>query len=357
MSLLPVDQARPPARRTTLLTMLSALAFSGVRLLPGALIPPRASSAMAAVNGPASAGKEALLAAVPVADGVHVFPGGSGPPDRENAGRVGNLGFVVGRRGVAVIDTGSSVARAQELLDAIRRVTDRPVQVALITHPAQEFLFGAGLFADLGVPVLSHPATPRLMAQRCEHCLETLTGDLGAARMAGTRLSLPTPLALPPRAIDLGGRKLLIEPGPEGSVPGNLTILDDATGVLFTGALLSVRRVPGVQDTRPDDWIRALARLNDAAVRVAVPAYGAVAWRQPTGSQLEIAAAVTQLCGYLRDLEAQVRTLYAAAIPLAELGRHAELDRYRDWNGYPANHLHNIFYRYLQLEAEDLSSQ
>jgi len=207
------------------------------------------------------------------------------------------------------------------------------------------------------VPVLADPLTPRLMARRCEHCLQTLIHELGSARMAGTRLALPDPLALPAAPIELGGRRLLPAPGPRGTVPGNLTVFDEQTGVLFTGALLSVERIPGVQDTRPTDWQQALGRLDDPAVRIAVPAYGPVAARVVGPGQVELGAAQAALAGYFGELEAQARALFDQGVPLAELAAHAELPAYRSWNGYPDTHVHNIFYRYLQLEAEDLSSQ
>jgi glyoxylase-like metal-dependent hydrolase (beta-lactamase superfamily II) len=144
--------------------------------------------------------------------------------------------------------------------------------------------------------------------------------------------------------------------GPAGTVPGNLMVHDEATGVLFAGALLSVGRIPGVQDTRPADWQQALEALAAPDVDAVVPAYGPVAWPVPRPGQTGLGPARAALAGYFTDLEAQARALYAAATPLAELADRAALPRYRDWNGYPATHLHNIFYRYLQLEAEDLSS-
>lgn len=294
--------------------------------------------------------------ALELADGVFLLPGANAPPDAANAGRVGNLGFVVGERSIAVIDSGSSRARAAELLIALRQVSTLPLSQVIITHPAQEFLFGAGLFADLGVPVLAHPRTPALMAQRCRHCLDTLQRELGAVRMAGTRLESPQPIALPPAPIDLGGRRLLLQAGPAGTVPGNLMVRDERSGVLFTGALLSVDRIPGVQDTRPPDWQAALAVLEAPEVTLAVPAYGPPAARQPAPGQRSLAAARQALWGYFAALEAQARRLYDAGTPLQDLAAAAELPAYRDWNGYPATHVHNIFYRYLQLEAEDLAS-
>lgn len=329
-------------RRRALLRSLPALALA--RLAPAA--------AATAVGGPAVR----PLEAVELAPGAFVLPGFNAVPDAANLGRVGNLGFVVGRDAIAIVDTGSSHARAAEQLAAIRRVSRLPIRCAVITHPAQEFLFGTGFYTEHGIPVLAHPLTPRFMSQRCEHCLATLDHDVGPRRMAGTRLVLPRALDLPPAPVDLGGRELQLSAGPAGTVPGNLMVMDGRSGVLFTGALLSVRRIPGLQDTSPQAWTAALAALDDPAVRIAVPAWGPVAARQPPAGQATIDQAKAELSGYFAALEAQARQLYDQQVPLAELGEHAALPRFQGWNGYPATHVHNIFYRYLQLEAEDLAS-
>ena len=179
-------------------------------------------------GGASASDAHAWLQAQRLADGVYVLPGDTAAPDRHNQGRVGNLGFLIGRDGVVVIDTGSSRARALELMTAIRQVTHKHPKVVLISHPAQEFLFGNAAFIDRGAKVYAQAQTPRLMAERCDHCLETLRGDLGAARMAGTRLILPEPLDFVPGPVVLAGRRLTVTEGPPGAVPGNLLIRDDA---------------------------------------------------------------------------------------------------------------------------------
>ena len=292
-----------------------------------------------------------------LAEGVYVLEGANAAPSAGNLGRVGNLGFLVGTDGVVAIDSGSSRARGEELLMAIRAQTSKPVVALLISHPAQEFLFGSAAFVDRGIPVYAQAATPRLMAQRCEHCLATLQADLGAQRMAGTRLIAPQPLPFEPGAVRLGGRALHVLEGPPGTVPGNLLIRDDASQIVFAGALLSVDRVPAVQDTRPLAWRSALSALEDPSIRAVVPAYGPPVWRVPAGDQRPLLPAIRALQDYMRDLEHRVQDLYNAAVPLGALKGDADLPRYSDWNGYAANHLHNVFYRYLQKEAEDLASQ
>jgi glyoxylase-like metal-dependent hydrolase (beta-lactamase superfamily II) len=307
-----------------------------------------------------------FLRAEKIAPGVFVLPGEGRAPNSDNQGRVGNLGFLIGTTGVIVIDTGSSSARAHELIHAIHTVTSKPIRYVLISHPAQEVLFGDAVFADAGIPIWAQTDTPRLMAQRCNHCLETLKQVLGEARMANTRLVLPLAHVFPSGPFTLAGRKISVSEGPKGTVPGNLVIRDEATGVVFSGALLSVHRVPAVQDTTPPAWKQALTLFMNSQSFAIVPAYGPIALSnramrlkkiQDRKSYIPIHNAILGLQAYLDALEEQARDLYERRVPLEDVTQQPGQFPYSDWDDYSPNHAHNLFYRYLQLESDDLLSK
>lgn len=289
-------------------------------------------------------GASAAPVAVRVAEGVYAFVGEAGDIGRENLGRIGNSGFIVGPTGIVVIDTGVSHVHGTELLSAIRRVSDKPVELVIITHAVQEFLYGSTAFEAAGARFLAHRESAGLMRARCEHCLENLRLILGDGPMAGTRLVVPDWTVDGSTSIVAGGRRLeLLHPG-WASTPGDLMVLDPATRVLFAGGVVTNGRVPELRDGKLRDWIRALEDLETLDLEWIIPGYG-----PPMRPR-----AAAQTRDYLRALDDRVHGLYGSMASLMEAVEQGGLPEYALWPGYESLHRKNTQQRYLELEIEEL---
>ena len=286
------------------------------------------------------------MRSVEVAPGNHVLVGSRNEASRQNRGEVGNLGFIVGDEAVLVVNAGTSYAHGRQLLAQVAgEAPGRRMTMLVLTQPVPEFVLGAAAFADLRVPVVAHEAAARLLAQRCEQCLENLHALLGDEAMTGTRVVAPDRSISGDTLIDLGRREVeLIVPG-WNSAPGDLMVFDRRARVLFSGTVVTERRIPEVRDARIEAWRETLARIAALSPRIIVPGHGA-----PGDKRL-----LDALDGYLVALERFVVGRLNGGASLQETINAAETDvaflPYRDWAGYPAIHRRNVHHRYLELEA------
>lgn len=281
----------------------------------------------------------------PLAPGVYAFVGATDEAAPENGGVVGNIGLVVGPEGSVIVGPGSSYAHGRRLIEAAERLGGKPVVMAVLTQPLQEWVMGAAAFAERGIPVLAHEQAARLVVARCENCLKNLKLVLGDEAMQGTQVLAPTLTLAGSETRRIGGRSLRFWHAGWGSSPGDLVVIDEASGVAFTGALMSVQRLPDLRDANVAGWRSALQALRELPIRRLVPGYGPPA----------DLGAVAPMLAYFDAVEKQAAALLDEGASLLEASQRADLPTYADWAYYAKAHPRNLQQTYLRLEATGLA--
>jgi glyoxylase-like metal-dependent hydrolase (beta-lactamase superfamily II) len=316
--------------------LIALLASACSALPPGA--PPLAAAAAAVAREPV---------AQKVGDGVYMLAGVPGEADADTLGRVGNAGFIVGDGGVIAIDTGVSYRHGVALLDAIRKVTDKPIRLALVTQTHQEFLFGAAAYRERGIPIHMHRKCAELMASRCDNCLKTLKRVLGDDEMAGTTMFKPEAVFDDPPLLNLIGRPVRVIYLGHSSGPGDIAVLDMRSGVLFAGGLVDHRRIPDVQDAELPAWHAALKALRALPLRAVVPGHGPVAHADAIDS-------IDAVQRYLTRLETRVLELLQSGAALSDVPDSAGLSEFKDWDQYDIIHRRNASVLFVRMEREQM---
>ncbi|VXC77434.1 Beta-lactamase domain protein [Burkholderia sp. 8Y] len=288
----------------------------------------------------------AALAGMPtptnIAPGVYAFIGTGDAVAPENHGIVANNGFIVGKSGVTVIDTGPSYRYGRAMIEAIRKVTPLPVTLVIITHQAPEFVFGAAAFRDHDVPILAHVRTAQLIHDRCSICLANLRKTLGDDEMAGSRVTVPNRTIDGTTEIESGGRKLqLLHFGP-ASTPGDLAVLDTQTGVLFAGSVVSNGRIPELRNEQIPGWLSALENLRALDLHTVVPAFGPPLHGDD----------IMQTGVYLRELDASVKRAYKSGMGLTQAMHTVQVPAFSGYKLYATAQPQNVQRIYLQLEKQ-----
>ncbi len=310
-----------------------------VKLLLAALVAIAAGCATPAGNTAAQA-----PVALKVAEGVYMLPGSRGEVDTGTLGRIGNAGFIIGDSGVIAIDTGTSYLHGVALLNAIAKVTDKPIRLALITHTRQEFLFGAAAYRERGIPIHMHRKTAELMVARCEGCLKTLKRVLGEDAMRGTVMFKPDEVFDQAPLLRLIGRPVQVLHHGHSSGPGDIAVLDLQSGVLFAGGLVDHLRIPDVQDSLLPGWRRALAALRALPIQNLVPGHGPSATADSIDAEQR----------YLAQLEARVLELIRSGAALSDVPDSAALPEFKDWDQYDIIHRRNASVLFVRMEREQM---
>lgn len=291
----------------------------------------------------AGAGTGGGLAVTRIAEGVYVHQGAHAEADAANRNDIANIGFVVGRRCVAVIDSGGSPTVGRRLRTALRRHTAKPVCFVINTHVHPDHLLGNRAFAAPDTEFVGHANLTRALAAR---------GRTYLARLAET-LQVPTHpgwLVPPQRSIadratlDLGGRRLLLRAWPTAHTDNDLTVLDEATGTLFTGDLVFMTRVPAL-DGSITGWLAVLEALSGLdGVERAVPGHGPVSAPWP--------AAATDLRRYLRHVRDGVRRAIDAGRTMEYAIEHVGYEERERWRLFDDYHRRNVTAAFAELEWE-----
>jgi len=275
------------------------------------------------------------------APGVYVHYGQQAEMSRANLGDIANLGFVVGARCVAVIDTGGTFAVGHALREAIRRVTAVPICYVINTHGHPDHVFGNPAFAEDRPEFIGHARLTDALQRRGPNYLNALKRDLGdAAEQSG--LVLPTHAVVENEELDLGGTILNLRAWKTAHTDSDLTVFDQASRTLWLGDLLFVGHVP-VVDGNLRGFLAALEEVKTLRANLVIPGHGrARAWPEAMAAEER----------YLRRLLDDVRAAIKAKRTLAET--LASVDKGREqWLLFDQFHKRNVTAAYAELEWDE----
>jgi quinoprotein relay system zinc metallohydrolase 2 len=278
-----------------------------------------------------------------IADGDFVHVGLVAVTMPENAGDIANLGVIIGQNAAAVVDTGGSIRVGQQLLRAIRSITDAPIRYVINTHEHPDHVFGnAAMPSD--VTFVGHRNLPAALAKRGPYYLRSYRWQLGEAEIEEVRIISPSLLVDHETSLDLGGRTLrLMAWSPAAHSDCDLTVLDEKTGVLFGGDLVFIRHVP-VIDGSTKGWLSVLDRLEQVPAKLVVPGHGpAVAtWPQALDDERR----------YLLQVVHDARRAIAAGTPLARAVADIGQSERGKWDLFDDYNARNAIVAFSELEWE-----
>jgi quinoprotein relay system zinc metallohydrolase 2 len=291
---------------------------------------------------PATAGTTALpFAMVQTTPGDYVRVGATAEATAANLDGIANIGFIVGRDAVAVIDPGGSLADGDRLRAAIHAATPLPVRYVIMTHAHPDHVFGAAAFLPDHPAFVGHWRLPAALANRGAYDHARLASILGEAA-TGMPVT-PTVFVHDTLSIDLGGRMLRIEAFPPAHTDTDLVVLDTASRTLWAGDLLFVGRVPAL-DGSITGWLKALTALQALPATHAIPGHGPAVVPWPAGAEDEKR--------YLQTLVKDIRAGLAAGDDIGKIAANAGQSERGHWALFDSYNGHNVIVATKELQWE-----
>jgi cyclase len=239
-----------------------------------------------------------------------------------------NSVFLVTNEGVLVIDTRQHPRAGEELIAAIRKITDQPIHWVINSHFHGDHTFGNAAFKAVGATFVAQEETPRIMQKvqakemaRRQDYFKSHNYDPNEVK-----LILPDVTFRREMTIWLGGREVrLMYLGP-GQQDGDTFVYFPHARALFTPGSFATRNIPNMAfTTSVESWLALLDRVAGMPdVDRILPAHGDLATR----------ADVREFSAMLRDQYTTVKTAIDRGMPLEEAQRTLTFPQYREWRNY-----------------------
>ncbi len=230
--------------------------------------------------------------------------------------------------GVLVIDTRQHPRDGQDLIDRIRKITDKPIKWVINSHFHGDHHLGNPPFKALGATFVAQDETAALMRKTWPKEIVRRQAFFKQRHFdpAEVKLVLPDVTFDRRMTIHLGGREVdLMYFGP-GQNPGDTFVLFPEARTLFTPGAFAKHGMPNMTFTPSvQSWIALLDKVAhmDGVDRI-LPAHGDVASR----------ADVPELAAMLADEYATVKAAVDKGMNVDEAVKTLTLDRYKDWRNY-----------------------
>jgi glyoxylase-like metal-dependent hydrolase (beta-lactamase superfamily II) len=222
--------------------------------------------------------------------------------------------FVVTTDGVIVADGQGNPAATRGLIDAIARVTPRPIKYVVIASDHGDHTAGNAAF-PLGITYIVHPTSKAILER---------SANSGRAA-GGWKLPADAVLVSDKQSFALGGQSFEVMFLGRAHTGGDLAVWLPQQKILFLSEIFLNRVFPAMRSAYPSEWLKTLDRAEAMKANIYVAGHGFT----ETGpvSREEIVA-------YHRALESvitEARRLHDAHVPVEDAVKQAQWGEYASW--------------------------
>jgi len=277
-----------------------------------------------------------------VMEGIYLHQGGHVEFTHPQHDDIANIGFIVGEKCIAIIDTGGSVTIGHELLLSLREISQLPVCYVINTHVHFDHILGNLAFLKEGPQFVGHIQLADAVDQNRDFFLKKFAADLDLTpdrdSIIGPDLTVDESMDL-----DLGNRVIRLTSYQTAHSHNDLTVLDLETKTLWTGDLVFRERIPSL-DGKLKGWLTVLETLKNKEINLAIPGHGTISHDWPE----TYAAEKSYLTMLLYDTREAIKNGQFLEDAVSSIGKEEK----QEWLLHEQHHSRNVTKAFIELEWE-----
>jgi glyoxylase-like metal-dependent hydrolase (beta-lactamase superfamily II) len=224
--------------------------------------------------------------------------------------------FVVTDEGVLVADGQGSVPATKELVDAIARITTKPIRYVVICSDHGDHTAGNAAF-PAGVTYIVHPTSKAILDRQAE--------SARASGRGGWQLPANAVLVSDKQSFTLGGQTFDVLFLGRAHTGGDLAVWLPQRRTLFLSEIFLNRVFPAMRSAYPSDWLRTLDRAEAMKAELYVPGHGFTEAASVSREELVAYHAA------LRAVIDEATRLHKAGVPVDDAIKQANFGEYATW--------------------------
>jgi len=238
-----------------------------------------------------------------------------------------NSAFLVTDDGVLVIDTRQHPTHGRDLIERIRKVTDRPIKWVVVTHAHGDHYYGNPAFKAIGATIIAHKDTmagmiknETLEFKRRQRFFKTMQLDPKEVKTILPDVTYDSRLT-----IQLGGRTVEIMHLGPGQNPGDTLVHFPHARALYVGGPFARKNWSNMSFTPSvEGWVALLKRIAAMDVDIYLPGHGDVGTRQDVLDEAKL----------LADFQAEVKAAIARGVSKEEAVKTLRFPQYANLRNY-----------------------
>ncbi len=228
--------------------------------------------------------------------------------------------FVVTDEGVLVADGQGSVGATKGLVDAIAKVTSKPIKYVVIGSDHGDHTAGNAAF-PAGITYIVHPTSKAIL----DRSADAAAGRGAEGSRAAWRLPANAVIVSDRQSFRIGNEPFDVMFLGRSHTGGDLAVWLPRQKILFLSEIFLNRVFPAMRSAYPSEWLKALDRAEAMKADIYIAGHGFT----ETGpvSREEI----VQYHEALQAVIAEAKRLHDAGVPVDEAVKQANWGEYAGW--------------------------